>query len=78
MSYNGHMNFGLLGDYDAMPDIDALAEGVEASLAELVALARVAAAPAAEDGGARRGRGRGAARADAGDGPAARVSGAGR
>src|SRR3954451_3113447 len=40
MSYNGQMNFGLLGDYDAMPDIDAVAEGIEASLAELVALAR--------------------------------------
>jgi hypothetical protein len=40
MSYNGQMSFGLLGDYDAMGDIDAVAEGIEASLAELVALAR--------------------------------------
>jgi WS/DGAT/MGAT family acyltransferase len=40
MSYNGRMNFGLLGDYDALPDIGRIAEGVEASLAELVALAR--------------------------------------
>jgi hypothetical protein len=40
MSYNGKMSFGLLGDYDAMPDIDAVAEGIEASLAELVDLAR--------------------------------------
>jgi diacylglycerol O-acyltransferase len=40
MSYNGGMNFGLLGDYDAMHDIDAVAEGIEASIAELVALAR--------------------------------------
>jgi diacylglycerol O-acyltransferase len=40
MSYNGQMAFGLLGDYDAMPDIDALTEGIESSLAELVALAR--------------------------------------
>jgi diacylglycerol O-acyltransferase / wax synthase len=39
MSYDGGMNFGLLADYDAMPDLDVLAEGVEASLAELVALA---------------------------------------
>ena len=22
MSYNGQMNFGLLGDYDALPDIE--------------------------------------------------------
>ena len=36
----GSMNFGLLGDYDALPDIDAIAEGIEASLAELLALAR--------------------------------------
>jgi WS/DGAT/MGAT family acyltransferase len=40
MSYNGQMAFGLLGDYDAMPDIDALTEGIDTSLAELVALAR--------------------------------------
>ena len=49
MSYNGQMNFGLLGDYDAMPDLDAFGEAIEASLAELVSLAR---AP-----GARRGAG---------------------
>jgi diacylglycerol O-acyltransferase / wax synthase len=40
MSYNGRMNFGLLGDYDALPDIDTIAEGIEASLGELLALAR--------------------------------------
>jgi WS/DGAT/MGAT family acyltransferase len=40
MSYNGKINFGLLGDYDALPDIDRIADGIEASLAELVALAR--------------------------------------
>ncbi|HXS43028.1 MAG TPA: wax ester/triacylglycerol synthase family O-acyltransferase [Solirubrobacteraceae bacterium] len=40
MSYNGHMNFGLLADYDALPDVDAIAEGIRASLAELVELAR--------------------------------------
>ena len=27
MSYNGRMNFGLLGDYDALPDIDASPTG---------------------------------------------------
>jgi hypothetical protein len=46
MSYNGQMNFGLLGDYDALPDLDQIAEGVEASLADLVALARRRTAPA--------------------------------
>ncbi|HWT24986.1 MAG TPA: WS/DGAT domain-containing protein, partial [Solirubrobacteraceae bacterium] len=40
MSYNGRMDFGLLGDYDAMPDLDALGEMVRANLAELVAAAR--------------------------------------
>ena len=27
MSYNGQMNFGLLGDYDAMPDLNAVRRG---------------------------------------------------
>jgi diacylglycerol O-acyltransferase / wax synthase len=40
MSYNGGMNFGLLGDYDALPDIGRIAEGIGSSLGELVALAR--------------------------------------
>jgi WS/DGAT/MGAT family acyltransferase len=45
MSYNGRINFGLLGDYDALPDIGRLADGIEASLEELLALARRRAAP---------------------------------
>jgi WS/DGAT/MGAT family acyltransferase len=40
ISYDGKVGFGLLGDYDALPDLDVVAEGIEASLAELVALAR--------------------------------------
>jgi diacylglycerol O-acyltransferase / wax synthase len=39
MSYNGQMNFGLLGDYDAMPDLNAFGEAIECALAELVSLA---------------------------------------
>ena len=39
MSYNGKINFGLLGDYDALPDIGRIADGIEASLSELVSLA---------------------------------------
>jgi diacylglycerol O-acyltransferase / wax synthase len=55
MSYNGQMNFGLLGDYDALPDLDRIGDGIEASLAELVALARRRTAPArAENGNGRR------------------------
>jgi WS/DGAT/MGAT family acyltransferase len=40
MSYNGQMNFGLLGDLDALPDIDLLGERIAAELATLVSLAR--------------------------------------
>ena len=40
MSYNGQMNFGLLGDFDALPDIDAIAENISAELRRLIALAR--------------------------------------
>jgi diacylglycerol O-acyltransferase len=40
MSYDGEMNFGLLGDFDALPDIDSIGESIKAELAELVALAR--------------------------------------
>ena len=40
MSYDGKVGFGLLGDYDALPDLAVVAEGIEASLAQLVALAR--------------------------------------
>jgi WS/DGAT/MGAT family acyltransferase len=40
MSYNGGINFGLIADYDAVADLDVVAEGIEASLAELVRGAR--------------------------------------
>jgi len=40
MSYNGGLHYGLLGDYDAMPDIDVVASGIEESLAELLDAAR--------------------------------------
>jgi diacylglycerol O-acyltransferase len=39
MSYNGQMNFGLLGDFDALPDIDAIGESIAEELALLVSLA---------------------------------------
>ena len=35
MSYNGHINFGLLADYDSMEDVDVICEGIEESIAEL-------------------------------------------
>ncbi len=40
MSYNGQMNFGLLGDFDALPDIDSIGDDIAEELATLVALAR--------------------------------------
>lgn len=42
MSYDGGLDFGLIGDADAMPDIDSLPAHLEASIAELAALAGVA------------------------------------
>ena len=40
MSYNGGIDYGLLGDYDALPDIDVIADGIAASLEELLQAAR--------------------------------------
>src|SRR5215216_4809805 len=51
MSYNGKVDFGLLADYDAMPDVDALAAHLEESLAELVAAARSAGKASARSNG---------------------------
>ncbi len=39
MSYNGQVNFGLIGDYDAMADLDSFALDLEAATAEVVATA---------------------------------------
>jgi diacylglycerol O-acyltransferase / wax synthase len=55
ISYDGSVFFGLLGDYDAMPDLDDVAADVQTAIAELAAAAGVP-----EDG--RRGRSRPAAR----------------
>jgi diacylglycerol O-acyltransferase / wax synthase len=41
MSYNGRINFGLSGDYDAMPDLDALADDCRMALADLAEVAGV-------------------------------------
>jgi WS/DGAT/MGAT family acyltransferase len=47
MSYDGCINFGLVGDYDALSDLDDLAGDFEESLAELAALAGVKLTPPA-------------------------------
>jgi diacylglycerol O-acyltransferase len=51
MSYNGAINFGLLGDFDALPDIESIGEALTAELEVLVSRseeARAQAAAAAE------------------------------
>jgi WS/DGAT/MGAT family acyltransferase len=40
MSYNGSLDYGLLGDYDALSDIDVITQGLDDSLAALLAAAR--------------------------------------
>jgi diacylglycerol O-acyltransferase len=46
MSYHGGLDFGLLGDYDALPDIEVISAGIADALAELLAVARGQARPA--------------------------------
>ena len=41
MSYDGRVFFGLLGDFDAMPDLDDLAADVRAAVTELASVADV-------------------------------------
>ena len=50
MSYDGHLGFGLLGDYDALPGLDALAEDLSQSIA---ALSRAARAKSSQAGAGR-------------------------
>ena len=45
MSYNGKLDFGLLGDYDAMPDIDTVGRLIKECLQELLEIARADARP---------------------------------
>jgi diacylglycerol O-acyltransferase / wax synthase len=40
MSYNGEIGYGLLGDYDALDDIDVVAAGLDEALGELLEAAR--------------------------------------
>ena len=40
MSYNGKLNYGLLADYDAMPDLEIIADGISEARDELLAAAR--------------------------------------
>jgi diacylglycerol O-acyltransferase / wax synthase len=40
MSYNGKVEYGLLADFDVMPDLDVIAAGIDQALAELLGAAR--------------------------------------
>jgi diacylglycerol O-acyltransferase len=65
MSYNGRVGFGLLGDYDALPDLGDVADGLRDAIARLARAAGVPEPPepgAAGDGAGRAGRGTGRAR----------------
>jgi WS/DGAT/MGAT family acyltransferase len=55
MSYNGKVDFGLLADYDAMPDLEEIGAMLEESLAELLEVARERTDAAARTNGARQG-----------------------
>ena len=46
MSYNGKLGFGLIADYDALPDVGVVAEGLEKSIQELLAEAQSSATSA--------------------------------
>src|SRR3954447_11085474 len=41
MSYNGRLNFGLLGDYDAIPDLERLSNDLEGAIDDLALAAGV-------------------------------------
>ncbi|HLM09554.1 MAG TPA: wax ester/triacylglycerol synthase family O-acyltransferase [Thermoleophilaceae bacterium] len=62
MSYNGKLDFGLLGDYDAMPDLEQFGTYLDESLEELLAVARRESAAAAGSNGRKKGAGPGNAR----------------
>jgi WS/DGAT/MGAT family acyltransferase len=46
MSYNGRLGFGLLADFDALPDLDEIAGGIEAAIDDLARAAGVEDGPA--------------------------------
>jgi WS/DGAT/MGAT family acyltransferase len=78
MSYNGGLDYGLLADYDALPDIDVIAEGIDASLKELLdEVPRALARKSSGDGEADKSSGDGEARKSSGNGEAPDSSGNG-
>ena len=63
MSYNGKVDFGLLGDYDAMSDLEAFGSMLEEALAELLAEARARTKASARSNGVNKTSPQGARRA---------------
>jgi len=55
ISYNGSIDFGLLGDYDALPDIELIAAGIEDAIEELLAAAAQGKGPRGSGSVARQG-----------------------
>ena len=51
MSYNGGLDYGLLGDYDALPDIGVIGDGIDASLQELLDTAHTRSEPSVRRNG---------------------------
>jgi hypothetical protein len=49
MSYDGQLNFGLNADYDALADLEVLADDLRASIEELVAAAGATPEQGAQD-----------------------------
>ena len=42
MSYDGHLGFGLIADYDALPELETIARELERAIAALASAAGVA------------------------------------
>jgi hypothetical protein len=56
MSYNGQLNFGLTADFDAMADVETLADELYSAIEELVAAAGAQVAAPRTRGAGRRPR----------------------
>ena len=54
MSYDGHLGFGLLGDYDALPELEAIAADLKWAIGSLARAAGVARAAHGEAAAPRR------------------------
>jgi hypothetical protein len=57
MSYNGRLEYGLLADHDAVPDVGLIAQGIDEALDELLDVARGRTGAKAAGAGSARGNG---------------------